>query len=208
MDTHTWRACAGEVASFTPLPDVAAGAVVATRSAVARVKLLTEDSGVAVLALAKEGALQEHKMSHVISTSLEGETAGDRDEQWGINRGESRPQDFLFMYKLVQQGFSCSFIHNVVLMIVNTQRFDALVSALSHLRGLCDTFAFPGALRVTEAAARLHAAAGLHHQAETQGDLRGCGGAHAQNTYNRQVQGFKYDSCSLLWLLICHEIGT
>lgn len=83
-------------------------------------------------------------------------------------------------------------------MIINTQRFDDLISALSHLRGLCDTFAFPGALRVTEAAAWLHAAAGLHHQAEPQGDLRGCGGAHAQHTYNRRIQGFKNDSCCFL----------
>lgn len=88
MDTHTWRACACEVASFTPLPDIAAGAVIVTRSAVARVKLLTEDSSVAVLTLAKEGALQEHEMSNIISTSLEGESTGDRDEQWGINRRE------------------------------------------------------------------------------------------------------------------------
>lgn len=52
------------------------------------------------------------------------------------------------------------------------------MSITSHLRRLCDTFAFPGALRVTEAAARLHTAAGLHSQVETQGDLRGCGGAN------------------------------
>lgn len=57
----------------------------------------------------------------------------------------------------------------------------------SHLRGLSDTFAFPRALRVTEAAAWLHTAAGLHRQVETQGDLRGCGGTHTQNTYNTRV---------------------
>lgn len=60
MDTHTWRAGAREVASFTSLPDVGAGAIVATRSVVAGIELLAEDSGVAVLTLAKESALQKH----------------------------------------------------------------------------------------------------------------------------------------------------
>ena len=56
---------------------------------------------------------------------------------------------------------------------------------MSHLRGLRDALSLPGALRVAEAAAGLHAAAGFHRQVETQRDLRGCGGAHAQHTYNR-----------------------
>lgn len=66
-----------------------------------------------------------------------------------------------------------------------------LLLVISHLRGLCDTFALPGALRVTEAAAWLHTAAGLHGQVETQGDLRGCGGAHTQDTYQRQRCSFR-----------------
>lgn len=55
--THTWRAGACEVASFTPLSNVAAGAVVATGSVVAGVEFLAEDPSVAVLTLAKESAL-------------------------------------------------------------------------------------------------------------------------------------------------------
>ena len=57
MHTHTWRAGAGEVASFTPLSHVGAGAIVATRPVVAGVELLAEYSGVAVLTLAEESAL-------------------------------------------------------------------------------------------------------------------------------------------------------
>lgn len=102
----TWLTGAREVASFTPLPDVSAGAVVATRSVVAGVIFLTKNPGVAVFALAEEGAL----------------------------------------------------------------------------RGLGDAFAFSGALRVTEAAAGLHTAAGLHRQVETERDLRGRGSANANHT--------------------------
>lgn len=54
----TWLAGAGEVASFTTLSDVCAGAIVATRSTMAGVELLAKDSSVAVLALAEEGALK------------------------------------------------------------------------------------------------------------------------------------------------------
>lgn len=57
-DTGTCRAAACEVASFAPLSDIGAGAVVATRSVVTGVKLLAEDPSVAVLALAEEGALR------------------------------------------------------------------------------------------------------------------------------------------------------
>lgn len=71
---------------------------------------------------------------------------------------------------------------------------------ISHLRRLCDTFAFPRALRVTEAAARLHAATGLHLQVETQNDLRGCGGTNAQHTYHKKVRKLRkpetHFSCS------------
>lgn len=49
---------------------------------------------------------------------------------------------------------------------------------MPHLRGLRDAFAFPGALRVAEAAAGLHTAAGFHRQVEAQGDLWGCGSPH------------------------------
>lgn len=72
---------AREVASFTPLPDVSAGAVVATRSVVAGVIFLTKNPGVAVFALAEEGALQKSKcaqISCVKSGSPNGETAGGR----------------------------------------------------------------------------------------------------------------------------------
>lgn len=56
--THTWRAAACEVMSFTPLSNISAGAVVATRSVVTGIKFLAEDSGVAVFTLAEESALQ------------------------------------------------------------------------------------------------------------------------------------------------------
>lgn len=74
---------------------------------------------------------------------------------------------------------------------------EDFISLISHLRGLRDTFAFPGALRVTEAAAGLHTAAGLHRQVETQGDLWGRGGAHTQHTYHRRVEGLINCSCSM-----------
>ena len=45
---------------------------------------------------------------------------------------------------------------------------------------LRDALALPRALWVAEAAARFHAAAGLHRQVETQCHLRGSGGAHTQ----------------------------
>lgn len=57
----------------------------------------------------------------------------------------------------------------------------------SHLRGLGDAFAFSGALRVTEAAAGLHTAAGLHRQVETERDLRGRGSANANHTCHKRV---------------------
>lgn len=56
------------------------------------------------------------------------------------------------------------------------------VAEESALRRLCDAPAFPRALRVAEAAAGLHTAAGLHCQVQTQSDLRGCRGAHTQHT--------------------------
>lgn len=58
-----------------------------------------------------------------------------------------------------------------------------------HLRGLRDTFPFPRTLGVTEAAAGLHTAAGLHRQVEAQGDLRGCGGAHTHHTCHSRGEG-------------------
>ncbi len=79
IHTRTWRAGACEVASFTPLSDVGAGAVVATRSVVAGIEFLAEDSRVAVLTLAIESALSKH--THLKSTSLEGEAMGDGDER-------------------------------------------------------------------------------------------------------------------------------
>lgn len=51
---------------------------------------------------------------------------------------------------------------------------------LTYRRGLRDALALPGALRVAEAAARFHAAAGLHRQVQAQCHLRSRGGAHAQ----------------------------
>lgn len=77
------------------------------------------------------------------------------------------------------------------------KRFDDFVFDIFHLRGLCDTIAFPGTLRVIEAAPGLHAAAGLHHEAETQDDLRGCGGAHTQNTYHKRVENLLNYSCNV-----------
>lgn len=68
---------------------------------------------------------------------------------------------------------------------------------MSYLRGLCYTFAFAGALRVTEAAAGLHTAAGLDCQVETQGDLRDCRGAHTQHTYHRRVEVIMDNSYSI-----------
>lgn len=53
-----WGASACEVASLSPLSDIGACAIVATRSAVAGVKLLTEDASVAVIAVAEESALR------------------------------------------------------------------------------------------------------------------------------------------------------
>lgn len=65
--------------------------------------------------------------------------------------------------------------------------FSAFISQSSHLRGLGDAFAFSGALRVTEAAAGLHTAAGLHRQVETERDLRGRGSANANHTCHKRV---------------------
>lgn len=58
---HTWGASACEVASLSPLSDIGACAIVATRSAVAGVKLLTEDASVAVIAVAEESALKKQR---------------------------------------------------------------------------------------------------------------------------------------------------
>jgi len=55
---------------------------------------------------------------------------------------------------------------------------------LTHRGGLRDALAPPGALRVAEAAARLHTAAGLHRQVQAQCHLRSSGGAHAQYAWN------------------------
>lgn len=74
---HTWWAGACEVASFTSLSNISAGAVVATRSVVAGVEFLTEDSSVAILTLAKESALQKH--THVIFKINE-------PERWNIGK--------------------------------------------------------------------------------------------------------------------------
>lgn len=54
----TWLTGAREIVPFSSLSDVSTGAVVAARSAVAGVKLLTKNPSEAVLALAEEGALQ------------------------------------------------------------------------------------------------------------------------------------------------------
>lgn len=88
FNTHTWLTGAREVASFTPLPDVSAGAVVATRSVVAGVIFLTKNPGVAIFALAEEGALQKSdstQISRVKSGSPNGETAGGRKDLWNSN---------------------------------------------------------------------------------------------------------------------------
>lgn len=53
----TWGTDAGEVTSLCALPHVAAGAVVTTRSVVAGIQLLTENTSVAVIAVTEEGAL-------------------------------------------------------------------------------------------------------------------------------------------------------
>lgn len=70
---------AREVASFTPLPDVSAGAVVATRSVVAGVIFLTKNPGVAVFALAEEGALQ-NATAHRFHVSNQGALTAKRRE--------------------------------------------------------------------------------------------------------------------------------
>lgn len=58
---HTCGAGAGEVAPVDPLFNVGAGAVVATGSGVAGIKLLTEASSVSVLTLTEESALQTRR---------------------------------------------------------------------------------------------------------------------------------------------------
>lgn len=81
LHEHTWWAGACEIASFTPLSHISAGAIVATRSVVAGIEFLTKDSCVAILTLAKESALQKQNHTHTSflkSMNLKGETLGNK----------------------------------------------------------------------------------------------------------------------------------